>query len=404
MKPIFELEVYRPGTYTSGDVSLPATPHQLRDAFDRARVFDDRDIYQVDVSYSHLECLEGRVPENTNPFWLNELATQLATLDDDELDIFAALVEMEQKKSPDKPISIQQLYNLSHSTDGFHFMRGIRRDVSLGRFLYENDLLGKEETEQAMMKEAFSDYAEEYYQMLGARYRSEGGGYFTKHGFIANIGEIEQKQFPEPHSTSYRPKTLLTLNVSKGFFDDPDYDNNSSLELPAPFDESTEEDLLNKLGVASFEECGYHVLDCAVPGAMDLLDEAQDFSQVFEFGKELEKAHAGGALLKYKALFTAVDPKALDDATGLFQNIDLYHLDEKCPDAAVYTQARLEETIGPEAAQLFAKFTNLLSVGPQLMKLENVVLTDYGTIQRTDGKPIQELQQDDAPAGPVMEM
>lgn len=404
MNPIFEFEVYRPGVYTSGNATLPATPHQLRDAFDRARLFDDRDIYQVDVSYAYLECLEGLVPENTNPFWLNGLATQLATLDDNDLEIFGALVEMEQRKSPDEPITIEHLYNLSHSTDSFPFMRGIRGDVSLGRFLYENNMLGKEETEQAMMKEAFSDYAEEYYQMLGARYRSKGGGYFTKHGFIANCGVIEQKQLPEPHSTSYRPETLLTLSVSKGFFNDPDYDNDLSMSLPIPIDDKAKESLLDKLGVASFEECGYHVVDCAVPDAMTLLADAEDFGQVFEFGEELEKAHMDGNLVKYKALFKAASPKTLADATGLFQNLDQYLLDEKCLDVATYTQARLEEAMGPEAAQLFADNANMYAVGPKLMKLENVVLTDYGSIQRVDGQPVQDFEQEDTPAGPVMAM
>lgn len=91
---VFELEISRPGSLgadTSSTLSLPATPYEIMDALDKARVTDNRVIYSIEITDCKLDYLPQLIPQGANLYELNNLSAQLARMSEWELDCFTGL-------------------------------------------------------------------------------------------------------------------------------------------------------------------------------------------------------------------------------------------------------------------------------------------------------------------------
>ncbi|WP_246345935.1 hypothetical protein [Sedimentibacter hydroxybenzoicus] len=114
----FELEISRPGLFragTSATGSLPATPYELRDLLEKARITDERLIYSIEILDSKLDYLPQFISSSTNLYELNHLAKRLASLSQWELDCFEGMVMMDAIQTEYAPITVERLINMTHS-------------------------------------------------------------------------------------------------------------------------------------------------------------------------------------------------------------------------------------------------------------------------------------------------
>lgn len=89
---------------------------------------------------------------------------------------------------------------------------------------------------------------------------------FTPSGYVVQNGEI----LPVYHSGEAipreKPDYAVLLKVTKGCFNDPEYDNDlvTFMKLPANEDEVCR--AAQEVNAASPKECAFAVVDCTIPG------------------------------------------------------------------------------------------------------------------------------------------
>lgn len=116
----FEVEISRPGEFgilTSSTLELPATWVEYQDAMEKARITDDRVIYEVELCGTRWSCLENRIPAPIYLPELNLLAQRLAGLSSQQNAIFDAMVSIEAKQSKRNTIPLPRLINFTYSLD-----------------------------------------------------------------------------------------------------------------------------------------------------------------------------------------------------------------------------------------------------------------------------------------------
>jgi hypothetical protein len=119
LNKIFEVEISRPGSLgaeTAAALALPATPYEILDALDRARVTDSRVIYSSEILSCELDYLPQFISPSVNLYELNHLAERLSGLSEWELDCFEGMVMMDTIRTQYAPIAIDRLINMTHST------------------------------------------------------------------------------------------------------------------------------------------------------------------------------------------------------------------------------------------------------------------------------------------------
>lgn len=131
----------------------------------------------------------------------------------------------------------------------------------------------------------------------------------------------------------HRSDAPVMLEVRKGFFNDPSYDNDKTAVLNLPAADAGIWRAVEKVDAASVDECAFRCVDCLIPFLRDAINNAIDdedgIEQADEFAKRLaqiEREWPESDMVKYKALLSVVDHPSLQDATRLMGEIDQYEL------------------------------------------------------------------------------
>ena len=396
----FTVTFYRtghPGDESFGTVELPATWNEFQDAKEKARITDNYVAYTVEVSEITRNCLIDHIPEQANPLELNMLAKQLDKMSARESGIFEGMVAIEAKQQKGEAIPLPQLINLTHNTDNCHVAYGVLNSTALGRWLYDNDMLSDDDYERATFKESESRYADEYFAILGRRHCEAEGGVFTSVGYI-EIESIDEVYKAGQSILFERSDAPVVLEMSKGFFNDPDYDNDLTTTIYLPASVSDINAAIDKVGAASIEECAYHCADCLIPQAKEMIDDTEDLDAVNRFAEALAGLEGRTQNIVYKAVWEAVKPPNLESAAALVSEIDQYNLNSNMGSPEDYAKEYVTR-LKPDAE--IAKHINLYPLGKELMQRDNIAQTSYGFLTRKDGEPVQVMNNDN---GPVMEM
>ena len=94
---IFTVELSRwnpSGINPSAEITLPATPYELEDALEKARITGDT-VYSAEVLSCKLDYLPQFIAPDANLHELNHLAQRLSSLSAWELDCFEGMVMMD---------------------------------------------------------------------------------------------------------------------------------------------------------------------------------------------------------------------------------------------------------------------------------------------------------------------
>lgn len=198
-------------------LELPASPWELHDAMDKVQLQENEELYlEIDDYYDfeylapHLDGADISLNE------LNDLAGQLAALDEVQGIAFEGLfsIEMQKKISTNGGIiTLQDLRNLAASakTDCYHIVDAAD-DTALGRFYAENDFIPE-----------LDGVPDSVFKMLdftgiGRMMRQGENGVFVGGCYVVRDGEMTAAP---PCSREFPKKPDYLFRVTLGFFKCP---------------------------------------------------------------------------------------------------------------------------------------------------------------------------------------
>ena len=370
-------------------LDLPATPYEMLDALERAGCRSSEEAYYQVEEYLDFEYLESVISPDCSLNHLNALAEKLSGLDDRQSIAFEGLLRMEQEKKEGQ-IPIHTLIQLAHNADCCHVLGEARNDSQLGRFYAENDFL-----------EELADLPDKVFELLdferiGREQRQAEGGVFTRGGYVVQNTELEQ--IPLPDDPPPKPDYTVLLKVSRGYFNDGREDGPSvTIRLPA-----SEEDLdktLEQLDVASWEECGYACLDCAVPWAREWIEDEEDLGTIQPFAEELDQLQRQGQLPKYKALLLASRCEDLWDALEMADSMQSMVFTPSILSSQDAALAKLQTVFDADNLNILLRHLDLNGYGNELIAADHEELTPYGLIRQQNREPIPTRQKEDQEMG-----
>lgn len=389
MKKVFEVEIGGPDGLGSAAVTLPAPAWELFDALDMARVTGGKQTGTIEVLSCKLPHLAECIPETASLYELNHLAQRLCALEGWQLQCFEGMVRMDAEKGA-VSIPVERLVNFTHSMDGCQFAPRVCNDEALGRFYVENGFPVIPENLPEILYEILD------YESIGRKARTAESGVFTSGGYVVQNGGIAQVYHAGDAVPLERPDYTILLKVTKGFFNDPDYDNDLEALLKLPADSSAIFQAAGMVDAASPEECAFTVADCAAPRLAELIDDELYGSDgdccgaVNILAEQLKRLDDGGRLPVFKAMLEAApDDLTLDEAIDLAgQSVD-FALTRDTSDPADYARAVLERCEIPLRDELL-RGANLYRYGEKLMEQDMTVSTDYGLLRPLDGRTVEQ--------------
>lgn len=388
----FTVEISRPGEFgalTSATLELPATQAEYHDAMEQARITDSRVIYSVELCDVKRDCLRPHIHDNMHLLELNLLAIRMDKYIKGNLDIFGAMVKIEAGRNGGKPIPLPRLINMTFSIENCHVTGNAASDTQLGKFLYENDFLSDEDAGAVQARSEAGRDVSDLFALLGQEHRKNEGGVFTNTGrYVEYDGSIDKAYIPGEMAYFDCSHAPVVLEIVNGLFDEPGYGNGLTTTLDMPAREDQLRAALEAVKATALEECSYRCIDCLVPHAKELIDEAEDYNVVTRFAEALVGMQKHTYPVVYKAMLETAEPPDLESATQLVADADQYTLDAETSGPEDYAREYLSRLKGGDERIDLSKLINLYALGGQVMELENAEWTSYGVLKRKDGGPI----------------
>ena len=389
-KKIFHVYLAKEGVPNNeayAKLDLPASPWELWDALDKVRLQTDDILYMEIEDYDafeylspHLDGLDISLNE------LNDLAAQLAALDEVQEAAFEGLFSMEVQKKVNTNggiITLQDLRDLAVSakTDCYHVVEAAD-DAQLGRFYAENEFIPE-----------LDGISNEVFEMLdfagiGRMMRCSENGVFVGSLYVLRDGELTtappvQKALPEKPGYLFR----LTLGLH------PDIGDARTVTLDLPAAEAELLDAQEQLGTLNWENTVVLNYDGILPNAAvfaDLPMELEEFNAFTKAARDIPRSE----LSKLKALLEQFEVQDIETALFLTEHLADYIL---TPEISSPQEAALDQLcfiMDREEAVRLIPYVNLYTYGCDIIKEDNAVLSPYGLLHRADYQPMLSPMQE----------
>lgn len=398
MNKIFSVELSG-GNDRYCELDLPATAYELLDALDKLRLEDGEAMRLEVCDYYDFAYLAPFLSESCNLYELNALAEKLSGLDEVQRTSFAGLLKMEIAKR-DGDILMPKLIDLVHSVDCCHVVADALNDSQLGRFYADNGFIPITDQVPDSLYELLD------FEALGRKMREGECGVFVERDVYGCSGYVTQNSdlveaYKDMDLKPRNPPYTILLELTKGWFDDPHYDSDKTVQLWCPPNPRSLENALNELGAASWSEVAFRCLDCRAPSLIDAVSNADNLAMVNRFARRLDII-APGDLPAYKALLAAAQCQDLQDAMTLADSLDSYIFSPRFSSSIEVAKGELGSIMHESDAELLLPHVNLYGYGEALIQHNHGELTEYGLIERQDGQPIQSMKEQPIQGG--MEM
>ena len=392
MDKVFDIYLAKqdqPESDAYAELSLPAAPYQLQDAFDKLRLAEDESLYWEITEYRQFEELSSILNDTCELKDLNALAQKLSELDERQCTAFAGLLAIEQRKK--QPIPISRLIDLSYSTECCHVVEEALNDSQLGRFCAENGFCPEVDD----LPDQVFDLLD--FERLGREHRQREGGVLVNRTADHSGGYVEQRDellevYKTLNLTHKAPDYAVLLEVSKGFFNDPGYDSGRTAQLKLPASPETLNAALEAVGAWDWREAGWSCLDCRVPALTEMISDAEEgIDHLNHLAWRLADMEPK-ALTAYKALLEVTDCKELQSAEALMDSLDKYIFSPQFSSPIEVAKGELSVVLCNEDAATLTPHLNLYQYGQALIQRCGGTLTAYGLIERHDGQPVQTME------------
>ena len=380
-----------PGSEAHARLELPASPWALHDAMDKVQLQENEELYLAVDDYYAFEYLAPHLDgSDISLNELNELAGQLAMLDEVQGIAFEGLFSMEVQKKVSTNggiITLQDLRDLAVSakTDCYHIVDAAD-DAALGRFYAENDFIPELD---GISDNVFKtlDFAG-----IGRMMRQGENGVFVGGCYVLRDGEMTAAP-PCSRELPKKPEYLfrLTLGLHSNLGDN----QTVTLTLPASAEELKKAE--RQLGAEDWE--GVIVLDYdgIIPQAMEFADLPAELEAFNHFAEVVEAMPSREKQLpKLKAVLSANQCSRVEQAIALAERLEHFNLDAQIKNYADLVYDELENVIGGRQAEELRQCLDIEKYGRILQQGYNAVFTEYGMVTRDDFQPMDAPWQDES--------
>ena len=368
-------------------LEMPASPWEVWDAMEKVRLQTDdilymeiEDYYAFEYLSPHLDGLDISLNE------LNDLAAQLAALDEVQGIAFEGLFSMEVQRKVTANggvITLQDLRDLAVSakTDCYHVVDAAD-DAALGQFYAENDFIPE-----------LDGVSNEVFEMLdfagiGRMMRCSENGVFVGSLYVLQDGELTTappcaKDLPEKPGYLFR----LTLGLH------PDIGDARMVTLDLPAAEAELLDAQEQLGTLNWENTVVLNYDGILPNVAffaDLPMELEEFNAFTKAARDIPRFEVP----KLKALLEQFEVRDIETALFLTEHLADYVLtpDLSSPQETAINHLRF--MADDHSAELLLSHVNLYAYGCDLIKEDNATLSPYGLLHRADYQPMLSPMQE----------
>ena len=394
-KKVFAMYLAKEGNPNSdayAKLDLPASPWELWDALDKVRLQKDDILYmEIEDYYAfaylapYLDGLEISLNE------LNDLAAQLAALDEVQEVAFDGFLRMEVQNKVDTNggvITLQDLRDLAVSakTDCYHVVDAAD-DAALGRFYAENDFIPElEGVPYAVFK--MLDFAG-----IGRMMRHGENGVFVGNCYVLRDSELTAAP-PCAKGLPSKPSYLFRLTLGLH----PDFKDARTVTLDLPATEAKLSAAQEQLGTLNWENTVVLNYDGILPNAAFFADLPSELEAFNEFAKAVQDIpFPEKQLPKLKALLKQFEVQDIETAMGLTEHLDDYVLTPEISSPQETAIDQLHFMTDDHSVELLISHVNLYAYGCDLIREDNAVLSPYGLLHRADYQPmltpVQESQE-----------
>jgi len=359
---------------------LPATPYELQDAIERARLDDGAEPYIEVLDCTQFPFLEPYLEDARDIRLLNALAEKLASLEDWQLSAFEGLMLMEEQKKED--FGLPRIYDLASSAkaDACQVLFNVKTDAELGDFYAFNGFLPE-----------LNDLPENVYKLLdmkqiGENMRTGEGGVFLRYasGYVTQVGDMVE-EFKDLDLTPRTPDYTVLLEVGV-----PDRGDTVMLELPISRAEL--EAVPDRFEARGWCDLTWRCADCRIPSLCDAVSTSDNIVFINLAAKQLAELSDEQARC-CKALMEATQANGLENAVDLMEHIEEYVFTPQFDSPEAVARSELIVSLGEAEADLAIPFVDLQGYGQKLMEAHNQAMTAYGMVEREDKQPIQTVRE-----------
>ena len=370
-------------------LELPASPWEVWDAMEKVRLQTDDILYMEIEDYfafeylsPHLDGLEISLNE------LNDLAAQLAALDEVQGIAFEGLFSMEVQKKVNANggvITLQDLRDLAVSakTDCYHVVDAAD-DAQLGRFYAENEFIPE-----------LDGVSNEVFEMLdfagiGRMMRCSENGVFVNSLYVLRDGELTTAP-PVQKTLTEKPGYLFRLTLGLH----PDIGDARTVTLDLPAAEAELLDAQTQLGTLNWENTVVLNYDGILPSAAFFADLPAELETFNEFAKAVQDIpFPEKQLPKLKALLEQFEVQDIGTAMLLTDHLADYILTPEISSPQETAIDQLHFMTDDHSVELLLPYVNLFAYGNEIIKGDNAVLSPYGLLHREDYQPMQTQVQE----------
>lgn len=371
--------------YLGGRLGLPASPSEIQDAMDRARIRSGQE-------YLIAECLDmdggeiGCLPDSPSLAELNFLARRLRNMSEYEQKTFNGCVKMGR-------LNMKGLINLTYSLDQVHVVQA-GNDRELGRFYAGNGFIDALEDIPAQHQEEVFDFLD--FEKIGRRQREAEGGVFLDGEYVVRespelrpvYNGLHLPALPQEPSYGFR-LTLISMPPDSNI---PPEDM-PSVPLDLPAGEREIGSALRKLGAASLDDCVFSHCASPIPALDQAFSFSEDIGKMNELASRLSELGKNGQLPKFKAALEAANCSDIDEALDLTHNLDCFDFYPDLISPEDYAKQRfLEKYHIPADEPMTAQLRFVQSDAPK-MEQDMAFATPYGIIRRSGRQPELQLSR-----------
>ena len=399
---IFEVEISNTGPKgyeTAWVLRLPCTQAEYRDALQKARIEDGRRCHNELTQVNYPGITSTMIGQDVDLLELNLLALRLTMLSDEDRMGLDGLLRMERERHTG-PIPLSRLINLTFNADICLLAPQVSDTQELGALLFEGEMLTDEAMALLDTTEPDSKYRERLLEVFGEQHVESHGGVFTTRGYVEPGGDFKEVYRKGEMFPFILAGGAVTLEVRKGFFNDPAYDSDKTAVLKLPAPDAAIWDVVGKVDAASAEECAFRCVDCEIPALRDAVDTSIDeeggIGQANEFARliaQKKRVWHEADFIKYKALLAASGSPSLQDAMQLTHGLDQYELTRDVAQTWDYAALILREKYPDLPEELF-QTPQAAMVGRQMLEENHAVITDYGLLRRKDNGQLPVFQRE----------
>ena len=318
------------------------------------------------------EFLEEHLGSRENLCALNALAQKLSGWTEVQREAYRGMVAIE-KLGEDH--CLPALINIAYSEGSYNVAYEAVNDEQLGKFYVDGGFVP--ETDDLTDEQCeLLDYAK-----IGKKMRAGENGTFTRVGYVVKTGEPEEA-YSALDLKLRRPDYDILLKLTSS-----DGERSAILKLPTPRTEV--ENVLRQLGTDSWQDVSYTCEDCRAPALKNVISETSVLRNIADRAVRVLNRMTDQEMTRYKTLLAARGFDSLEDALDAADTLGEYVFS---PEYSSYEDVGRGEIcfyVSGDTAELLLPFVNLSDYGKAVAEHDNLLLTDYGGIERRDGQPIQ---------------